>query len=663
MLPLPLPLFLLSLSAFVPRAACSVTVYGQQGVTTPSGLATSASATATTADWIAALAAYNDVTLTVPANPSPAPTAFAVSVANQASNVNGLSVAQAGDFFGFSIEMSVVQQVIGKNGSYLMVPFLNLLASVADRAGRVRVRVGGNTQEYATLVASLADNAIIEKDKENTSNPTNTPTLDFTTGLLYMMSNVSSLVAVKWYLGIPFNDTSNLRLQIAEAGDAILGDNILAYQVGNEPDLYAAHNHRASTYNQTDYIAEFDIMVNAINANSLITTKNNLVAPVFPEPGHWTPSSLSIVSVEHYPDNNCAAAYPNSGFGDPVDPQTVISNYLTHASGQSIVSPYLNGALEAAAAGKEFMMFETNTASCGGFEGVSDAFVSALWAVDYGLQMAYSNFTGALIHVGGQDVSYNPFTPPPTNLSSFKEWTVGPTMYASVVLAEALGNTGTAQVIDLFANSANAYTPGYAIYENSALARIVLVNFMTEANGTGSYTATISVGGGETGEASSTPSSVKVKYLSAPTVVEKDNITWAGQTFGGRFQADGRLSGEESIATISCDTTAATCAIPVPGPGVAVVFLSSKAQSDADPTTTQTFATTVLTKTANTATIDPSVLATSNGMNGLDRAELGGTSQGGANAAAPSARSIPGLAVLCALAGAVWVLGGASGRR
>ena len=39
--------------------------------------------------------------------------------------------------------------------------------------------------------------------------------------------------------GVPFNDTSNPRLQIAEQADAILGDNVLGYQVGNEPDLYA----------------------------------------------------------------------------------------------------------------------------------------------------------------------------------------------------------------------------------------------------------------------------------------------------------------------------------------------------------------------------------------------------------------------------------------
>lgn len=108
-----------------------------------------------------------------------------------------------------------------------------------------------------------------------------------------------------------------------------------------------------------------------------------------------------------YPDQNCAAEFPNGGFGPIQAPQSVFPNYLTHASAQGLVQPYLNSSLLAQQLGKEFMMFETNTASCGGFPGVSDSFASALWAVDYGLEMAYSNFTGALLHVGGQNVSYN----------------------------------------------------------------------------------------------------------------------------------------------------------------------------------------------------------------------------------------------------------------
>ena len=176
-------------------------------------------------------------------------------------------------------------------------------------------------------------------------------------------------------------------------------------------------------------------MVNGIHDDKKITRTGNLVAPSLQ--GTWSPedlwstgyldaygSSINILAMEQYvadchlsshsltvfpsyPDQNCAAEFPEGGFGPIKNPQDVFPNYLTHASGQNLVRPYLNTAGIAQQLGKEFMMFETNTASCGGFPGVSDSFASALWAVDYGLQMAYSNFTGALLHVGGQNVSYN----------------------------------------------------------------------------------------------------------------------------------------------------------------------------------------------------------------------------------------------------------------
>ena len=52
-------------------------------------------------------------------------------------------------------------------------------------------------------------------------------------------------------------------------------------------------------------------------------------------------------------------------------------------------------------------MFETNTASCGGFAGISDTYGAALWAIDYGMQLAYGNFTHGLLHTGGQNAFYN----------------------------------------------------------------------------------------------------------------------------------------------------------------------------------------------------------------------------------------------------------------
>lgn len=54
------------------------------------------------------------------------------------------------------------------------------------------------------------------------------------------MANITSLVNTQWFIGMPFNDTSNLRLGIVESGEQILGQSLIGVQAGNEPDLYGA---------------------------------------------------------------------------------------------------------------------------------------------------------------------------------------------------------------------------------------------------------------------------------------------------------------------------------------------------------------------------------------------------------------------------------------
>jgi hypothetical protein len=55
--------------------------------------------------------------------------------------------------------------------SFLQVPFLNLMSSLAQRGGRVNIRVGGNTQDYATLVPSLPNGKMIQKQNTGNTNP------------------------------------------------------------------------------------------------------------------------------------------------------------------------------------------------------------------------------------------------------------------------------------------------------------------------------------------------------------------------------------------------------------------------------------------------------------------------------------------------------------
>jgi hypothetical protein len=72
-----------------------------------------------------------------------------------------------------------------------------------------------------------------------------------------------------------------------------------------------------------------------------------------------------------------------------------------------MASPYLPSTAFAQTKGKPFLMFETNTASCGGFAGISDVFGAALWGVDYAMTLAAGNFSGMMFHFGGQNVFYN----------------------------------------------------------------------------------------------------------------------------------------------------------------------------------------------------------------------------------------------------------------
>ncbi|KAJ7240550.1 hypothetical protein C8J57DRAFT_1438946 [Mycena rebaudengoi] len=558
-------------------AYAEVTVYGQ----IPMGITSATNPTATKP------AAYNTTVLNPPPVPNP-PIGTNFTLVLQASNasVYPLSIPLKGSFYGFSIEMSVISQL---SDSHISPIFLNLMSNIVARAGAVHVRTGDNTQEYAFFVDELPFHAAIGKQKANTNNPTETPA---------------------WYMGVPFNVTTPFRLDIVHHGQEIMGDNLLALQAGNEPDLYADFGE----------FGDLGLGENALIRPSLAT-------------GDWTPEmmrdtgfidaykdSLYALAMEHYPDDNCFASF---GIGQPKDYQKEFEVFLNHTAGERLVAPYLNSSAIALAAGKPFLMFETNSASCGGFPGISDSFGGALWALDYGLQMAYSNFSGALLHAGGQNVFYNPFTAPPINESAYYDWTIGATYYAALIVSEVLGSTNTSQLLDLHGNEANIYTPQYAVYENGNIAKVALFNYVTDPSGNSDYVATITYQGG------TVPSSVKVKYFLSDSVSTKDNITWGGQTFGTSHNVDGRLKGAPDVRAISCDTTANTCLIPVPAPGFALVFLADSAFTDVGEVAPMTYSTTAYTKTHNTARVDPTVLANSNGNSGrLWDQHLGSTSQG-----------------------------------
>ncbi|KAF7318924.1 Glyco-hydro-79C domain-containing protein [Mycena chlorophos] len=621
-----LPFFTLLLLG---SAQATVTIYGgnqQAAFQTTTSLAPGAT--------YSGPAAYNPSSISRPPLPTPS-IATTVNVQLENEGTSGLSIKHTGAFIGFSVEMSVSNQILGKNSTLIQVPFLNLMGNIQQRAGSVHVRVGGNSQESAKVAETLPDYRVLAKNYTGLTGTTDTPPLEYTLDLLYMMRNISSMVNVHWYMGIPWFITQPFNLDIITYSDQILGPYLLGLQAGNEPDMYSLHGHRPSSYGPYDYMGELSDLLTqsaAANADPSGQALTKIVIGNIADYA-WTPeqvwdtgivttysANVGFLAVEKYPRDNCAAMFGGPNATGIVDPQSVQGDYLTHQAHVDLIGPYLNSTAYAQTVGKPFLMFETNTASCGGFLGISDSFTAALWGLDYALQLAHSNFSGAMFHIGGQNVFYNPFTSPPTNQTPFHQWSVGPLYYTALAMAEAIGPSNNTQVLNLPINNISDSTPIYGIYENGTPVRVAIFNYVDDPTGANTLNAVISISG------TTLPSSVSVKYLEAATVIQKGNITWAGQTFGDIFESDGRPMGDEDVKTVQCDTTANTCTIQVPAPGFALVFLSDAAETETAGASSVTFPTTALTKTRNTATVNPSVLATSNGNRMADYG-LAGTSE------------------------------------
>ncbi|CAE6458557.1 unnamed protein product [Rhizoctonia solani] len=615
---------------------------GAQGTTT-----TSADAAGYTGS-----AAYDPTILNPPAPPQQFNRDFVIVLGQ--GDPAGISIPIPGSYLGFSIELSVVNRAIGTNSSVLAVPFLNHIVNVANRAGIVRIRVGGNTQERAILRPEGFPGGEILIKTAIGQTTTETPHVEFSPELIEMLANVANLVKTEIYLGLNFMDISNASNQVAFAAMAqeILGPNLHGIALGNEPDLYdrPGHQKRPEPYTFEQYMNEWGGVANALITNPAYTNHHLLMGPstccqsmALAGAGYLQrfANELKFITVQRYPDNNCQ-------IGTPRNPQDIFPVYLSHDLLSQQAAEYAEFSRVVQAAGKPLYMFETNTAACGGFPGISDSFGAGMWAVDWALKLATYNFSATLLHVGGQGDYYNPFTPPPTNQSNFRQWTTGSVYYSALIVAEVFGKSGKSRIMDLNPNNGENLTPGYAVYEDGQPSRLLLINYVNDPSGGHDIWVRIQIGGGETRQPPASPARIRVKYFEAPSVSFKGNMTWAGQTLGNHFESDGRLQGQEVTHTIDCDPVTNQCSVPLRAPSLALVFLTDAALQNSSPEqgVTASFETTFVTRLRHTATVDQAVLATSNGRGGGDGHRVGSTSFGSVGSGAMMNVSIPGMGIL-----------------
>ncbi|KAF8322044.1 hypothetical protein DL93DRAFT_2162895 [Clavulina sp. PMI_390] len=486
------------------------------------------------------------------------------------SSVPSYNVIQD-NFPGISLEFNVVNHLIGSSPSSVPTPMVNYLKNLRSRmSSDFRLRVGGNSLDGSFYNPSASQ--MINFNIASTSNGVENIPVTYGPQILSTLKQLSSDVGGIYHLlGLsliyPSNDTDVINF--AQAAEQALGSSLDSFLVGNEPDLYEENHKRPPNYTVTDYSGELNKVVGDLHQASVGTT---LGAPSLccnhPNWGladvltatHNTNAinQLKYASLQHYPQESCDS--------NGVDRWNI--SYLTnHTAVQALMTTFqADGVLMARNAGKQVIMDEFNTASCGGQPGRSDTFAAAMWTVDYELGMAAHNYSAAYVHTREPGVAYDIFTYPNTSSAENSGWTTGPQYYSLLLLTEALSTLGSSSsgsvVVDL--NLPNPTTTwGYAIYDSSSLSgaprTLVLAN-----TGTSSTTFVLPSGLAPTSMLKSV-----VRTMSAPSVTEKSNIKYAGQSVDGT----GTIQGKHSQTTLSCS---GGCNVQVSGPSVALVVLQTQ---------------------------------------------------------------------------------------
>jgi hypothetical protein len=291
------------------------------------------------------------------------------------------------DFLGLGYEVSSVSErglLTGSNRTY--VELLRTLSPAGV------IRIGGNTSDYASW---SPDGPAVSSPKATVVDRRGIRDLG------------TFLRATGWRLIWGFNlgrGSVEEAVDQAAAVAASAGHSLLAFEIGNEPDLFPGV-HRPANYSYADYYTEYrrfkkairDKLPNAPFAGPDVIVHADWLEQFAASEG----ADLKLLTYHYYAE------------GPPDNPTSTIETLLK----PNAILPRLLGRLEAAshASGVPYRICETNSCFGGGKPGVSDTMASALWSLDFLFTLAQFNAAGVNMQTGVNHLGflsyYTPISP------------------------------------------------------------------------------------------------------------------------------------------------------------------------------------------------------------------------------------------------------------
>ena len=298
------------------------------------------------------------------------------------------------DFTGLGYEISSVAipgLLSDKNRAYVQL--------VRGLGANGIIRVGGITSDSASFAADAVASAAAKATVINAANLRELGAFLDATGWRLI-----------WGLNLGSGDVKNAAEE-AVAVAATVKDKLLAFEIGNEPDGFAGdafNSHRPKDYGYGDYLAEFRAYKAVI--------RGKLPEARFAGPdASWATDWVSRFAADEGSDLKLLTKhYYRAGANNPYLDRLVDSNqraeYEARAKNNKIElltreDTSLRAMLQelsaaAAAAHVPFRICEANSFYGGGQPGVSDAFVSALWVLDFMWTLASGGAAGVNMQTG-----------------------------------------------------------------------------------------------------------------------------------------------------------------------------------------------------------------------------------------------------------------------
>jgi len=321
------------------------------------------------------------------------------------------------------------------------------------------------------------------------------------------------------------------------------------FEVGNEPNVYISS---FSTYD-SDFRAYQSAVLNAApNAKFCAPATTN---------GGGQPWAESFAN-EFKGDSSilliCGHFYPGTRTGNGINADI---DFLLDPSRLSTGSNnyplyYSQFPATAVSDGEIFRLEETNSIASQGEAGVSNAYASTLWALDYMHWWAMKNSQGLNFHTGATSV-YDPIMP--TALSS--TYTAEPVAYG--IKAFGLGSSGENALTVLGSNPNSVNMTAYGVLDPGT--GNLFVTIINKEHFTGAQNATVTLNPG----ANYSGGQMWTLHQTNSDVTATSGVTLGGAAIGG----DGSWNGSSSSISPS---SSGSFAISVPAASAAIVELTGK---------------------------------------------------------------------------------------